>query len=140
MKKQPAYNETDDFESLESQTFIEEDIGVLEEIVEEKKPAERKSSRSSYNMNITTTLKRPRFQVPSVAAPFEDGGWNCSVCKKPLPHADYVGEQKGDCFKVVGYYCHECGNRYVYEKYAVEEKRSSNKYMTMGKWEVFRDF
>jgi hypothetical protein len=139
--------DTDDFDQLDGQTFLDafEDEPILQQIQEPTKDELKhlvyeKKSKSSYNMNTTTTLKRPRFSVPSLTASIEDGGMCCSGCGKNVPHDDYVGEHKGDCFKVVGYHCQSCDHRWVRDKYAEEEKRSSNKYMTMGKWDVSRNF
>ena len=127
--------ETDDFESLESKPF-------LDTFVEDGANADKKKKKTyGYNnLNITTTMKRHRFAIPALDDPFEKGGWACSGCKSMIPHDDLVGEQKGDIFKVFGYHCQKCNYRFVHKKYEDEESRSGTKYMTMGKWDVLRNF
>lgn len=58
---------------------------------------------------VIPKLKGPQYD-PFV--PFEQGGITCGNCGSVLPHAAYLGQQKGPNFHVSGYKCPNCEYQY----------------------------
>jgi hypothetical protein len=97
-----------------------------------------KRRNTSFGLSLSNTTYRPSRRVPDISEPMEQGGSSCIKCGVLLPHDDYVGIPESRWFKVYGYHCHVCGNRWLNDKRTREEERKGQKYMTMGKWEIKR--
>jgi hypothetical protein len=88
--------------------------------------------------NLPREEKRISLHRPApLSDPFEDGGWSCSGCKKPIPHEDVLGvwDASNTSFTVVGYYCSKCETRYLFPEHAEKEIKQMPKYRTMSGWE-----
>ena len=115
----------------------QDEFDSLEPVIEEPVVTEQQKKQHVPLPSITNTAYKPKYQAVALSDPFERGGRACNSCKKVLPHDECLGywDASYSRFIIVGYFCKSCKDRWVYEKYRKEEKRSATRYHTMSNWE-----
>jgi hypothetical protein len=111
---------------------------LIPEVINPIEDPNKKPRNTSFNLSLSNTTHRPSRKCPAIEDSMEIGGWSCSKCGSLLPHDDCLGVNESRWFRVMGYHCHVCENRWITEKWAKVEDKRGQKFTTMCKWELKR--